>query len=75
MNLVSKIAAMSAFVSSSPDVSNGPSYEEIDKILRDGSKRECGWTLGCGHQDGEVFTDSRGRKYVYKKGTIRRVRD
>jgi hypothetical protein len=34
-----------------------------------------GVPLGCGVEDGKEFTDSRGRKYVRVKGTIRRVKN
>lgn len=36
-------------------------------------KYETGVRLGLCKKDGEVFTDSRGRNYVYKNGTIRRA--
>lgn len=39
-----------------------------------GGKYEPGTRLGLCKKDGEVFTDSRGRKYVYKNGTIKRVK-
>ena len=35
--------------------------------------KENGSRLGIGKKDGEVFTDSRGRKYVYKNGTMRKA--
>jgi len=38
-----------------------------------GGKYEPGIRLGLFKKDGEVFTDSRGKKYVYKNGTIRRA--
>lgn len=39
-----------------------------------GRKYEPGIRLGLFKKDGEVFEDSRGRKYVYNKGQIRRVK-
>lgn len=39
-----------------------------------GGKYESGTRLGLCKKDGEVFEDSRGRKYVYNKGQIRRVK-
>lgn len=38
-----------------------------------GGKYEHGTRLGLCKKDGEVFTDSRGKKYVYKNGTIRKA--
>ena len=38
-----------------------------------GEPNQKGFPIGMGAADGEIFSDSRGRKYVRKDGTIRRV--